>query len=415
MAKTYSWSEMQSFMKCQRQHELTYHENLQKIPTKASEARIFGTVMHAAMAANLHNQHRPYEQRRKIAANEAHRVIDLETLPNKLLQTANGEVIDTFYYMMMEEMHYFVPVLIEYVLQHIDLDRFYVPKAGEILPLGDWAFCDNCKGSGLVNVASKSCPSCFGIGFDKTYGRMCGCVEAKDCSACAGSGYSTAKAEALMIEWRFEHGYFNGIIDAMLCDRHTQDIILVDWKFRKQFPNSEVAALDGQLPFYAAVLNGMGAQITKTIMWQIRRSVPKPATINQNGMPSIAAQDTTWEYWVETLPSDLRDKLHLNEWRDKLEGKLKDTADYINPIINHVNETSSDLAMDNALAVVRSMEFARKLYEEGHAMPAALNTEACKFCDFFTLCRSPFKWGGDARELIALEYEQRRGREDVTE
>lgn len=407
----YSWTAMQAFMTCNRKFELSQIENIERMPSEKNEARLLGVCLHAGMAANLLSQQHPLEHRVKIAIEAAEKALKLETVPNKLIKGLDGKpTIDTIYYLMLEGIHQQLPRLLEYIIPQIDLERYYVPLAGAILAEGVWSKCDNCAGSGMVAGGNPSCTKCYGLGHDKTYMRTCSCYGEYVCSSCNGKGHSANKKMQRMVEWKFEFENFTGYIDALLYDRQTGDFVLVDWKFRSKFTHDETAALDGQLPFYAACLNAMGANITATVMYQIRTAIPKPAAINQNGQPSIAAQDTTWEYWLKTLPLDLRRRLDLDEWRLKLENKLKSERDYINPVEALVTEKSSELALDNARMTARMMEAAKRIYQDGYALPATLNDNACKWCDFLRLCRSPLKYGGDATAIIDEEYQQRRGR-----
>lgn len=409
----YSWTAMQTFARCNRAFELGYRENIELIPNETNEARLTGMVLHAGMAANLLTQREPLDERIKIAIKAAERALEQETIPNKLIRGLDGnQVIDTFYYLMLEGIHQQIPRLLEYIIPQFDLERYYVPLAGELLPKGDWCKCDICSGSGKVRHGQTTCNRCYGLGTDKSYGRECSCVIEDECQNCDSTGFAESKMRQPMVEWKFEFEDFTGIIDAVLYDRETGEFIMVDWKFRSKFVADEIAAMDGQLPFYAACLNAMGAKISQTVMYQVRRAVPKPAVINQNKMPSIAAQDTTWSYWLETLPSDLRDKLDLGEWQVKLEHKLKSETDYINPIAMIVTDKSSEIALNNARMIVAMMEVANRMYDDGYAMPATLNDTACKWCDFKMLCRAGLKYGGDTQQLIEDEFQQRRGRQE---
>lgn len=383
---TVSWSQMLAYLQCPRKHELSYFDNLERIPNAMNKSRMYGTVFHAAMAENLRLHDMPINHRIVQSRQAAFAALEEETLPQKTVMTGEGKVIlDQSYYDMVNEIGTSIPPIIEFAIRNIDFTRFRPVKAGELF--------------GLTSPAVR-CDACDGQGVEMTYGRKC--------PVCNGLGYNAEKADALVIEWVFEYGSFKGIVDAVLYDAWSDEFILVDWKLRYAFPHDDVAAMDGQLAFYAALLNDMGARIRKTVMWQFRRAVPQLARLNQNGMPSVAAQTTTWEYWWETLPSDLRAKLNEAEWRATMEGKVKDLSYFTNPVTSPVTQMSSRNAMDNALLVLDAIRNAGKRYDDAIPAPAILSSNGCQYCDFFKLCANPFKYGGDATNIIQFEYRPRR-------
>jgi hypothetical protein len=390
---TVSWSQMLTYMTCGRKHELAYFENLERIPNAMNKARMYGTAFHAAMAENLRLWGEPINKRIQWARREGLKSLDEETLPQKTVLNGEGKpVLDQSYYNMVNEIRTALPAIIEFAVRNIDFERYQPVTIGKLFGLNSYLVaCDECKGEGHGNYEDT------GAGYD--------------CRACDTTGMDNKKVHTPIIEWEFQYGSFKGIVDAVLLDTWTNEYVVVDWKLRYMFQSDDVAALDGQLAFYAALLNSMGARITKAVMWQFRRSVPQPAKLNQNGMPSVAAQTTTFDYWWDTLPSDLQGKLKRDEWAKTLEGKVKDISYFVNPVSTPVTEGSSKTALDNAYLVLNAIQNASIKNSQGIPAPALLGGQTCQFCDFFRLCSGAFKYGGDATLLIQLEYRPRRTEE----
>lgn len=397
----YSWSQMQSYAKCGRAHEMGYIEGYEKTPSAGNRARYYGSAFHAGMAAALVMSRKdvPVEELLKTAVGAARKALDDMTIQNKIVTGTDGKSYDDKdYYDMMHEIGQAIPTILRYYIPMIDFARYYVPMVHEVITVSPQTLpCKHCNGSGWSVPPITS-------GEDAT-----------ECTVCDGTGINRAAAEQPMVEFYFQYGKFSGIIDAVLYDRNTGQFVLVDWKLRKSFPMDELAAIDGQLGFYAACLEKMGATISETIMWQFKLQTPKPANINKNGLPSIAAQDTTWEYWVETLPSPTLKLIKLDEWKVTMADKLKSVEDYSRPVRTPVSDFMLLAAYDNALEIVHMIEVSQARYLEGRPAMAVLGSNACSFCDFKLLCASVFKHGGDAAALLDLHYQKRSHEYEVSE
>lgn len=343
-----SWSEMKTYLHCPRKHELAYMENLELAVSVGNKNRYWGTVFHAGVAEFLRTG-----DTHKAIVNARAELIAMTVL-NKTYTKDGQRIIDDAYYAMIEEIHHHIPELL----------LFYLPRLG---------------------IGTQ-----YRVAVDTDIW-----------------GDGTAEGTPI-IEYSFDHNGIKGIVDALLIDLETGEQVLADWKLRASFPFDEYAALDGQLPLYAAVLNEMGACITTICMWQMRRQTPKPARLLMSGLPSTAVQDTTWEYWLETLPPDLRRKLDLEDWADALKDKLKSEDEYVRRIYSTVSATSSMLALANAHSAIELIRQAEENHVLGATSPAILDVYGCKFCDFVKLCSTVLKYGGDAKQLISENYVPRR-------
>ena len=212
------------------------------------------------------------------------------------------------------------------------------------------------------------------------------------------------ESDDLAVEWGFEvpfDGYtVKGIIDAVVRDTVTGELVIMDWKLRQQFTSLDVAQVDGQLHFYAAALKRMGGvPIDRVVQWQFRSKLPSPASISlRNSKPNTGAEsyDTTWERWCATLPAGIV----AAEYEELMRPKMKDESAFSMPCESLVTEESMYMAECNTNAAV-SMLKATSVF------PAVMSAQKCQFCPFVRLCSGALRYGGDVTSVIDEYYQKR--------
>lgn len=361
-----SWSLIQTFLSCQRKYELTYLEGLSK-PSGDQYNLFLGSAFHAgiefALAAYA-NDMADYvlpEVDVAGAVDAALQQVKDATVLNKTIydREAGGTVPDRAYYAMMQDVRNEVPKLLRYHIPLMGIGTKYVPVT---------------KGE-IFGRSSEWFPV-----------------------------IETDKELALEMRLKFPiegtDDFITGIVDAVLRDIETDELIVFDWKTRGVFPYDSLAQVDGQLSLYAAVLNAMGANITRTIMYQFSTKLPSPASISaKNSRPNVgaASYSTTWEVWKATLPPNISPEKYEAEIRPKL---MLD-SDFQHPVECVVTEYSTKMAFDNVYATLEAIQNAKK---SKYGFPAILGSNGCKFCDFLPLCANALKFGGDVSELIERDY-----------
>lgn len=354
---TVSWSKMQTFLKCQRQYELSYVEGLDAKPKADDRPKLLGSAIHAAIQAAIQYVFQtvtPDEKElTRLAVQAARNYIRDNTVANATVYNyeRGQHEVNSAYYDMMNELLIVAPVLAEYHVPRIGIGKRFRPVSrGELV-----------KGAG---------------------------------DTCA-------------VEWTINHKLkthtITGIVDTVLWDEEAGDYVIVDWKVRDSFPHDTMALLDGQLHLYAAILNAQGAKIGRVCMFQLKSKTPSPASISvRTSLPNTgaASYDTTWEYWVKTLPAGINPE----EYREQMLPKLKQDSDFIRPVFNGVTATSSSLALDNALQTITAMVQANKQLAKGEGLPAVLSSTQCRFCPFWRLCAGALRYGGDVTEVVETEY-----------
>ncbi len=374
-----SWSAVSNFLACQRKYELANVNGLSRKPSVDSYALMQGSAFHAGLEAALKASFEGYSEPTTAAKHAAREYLKTATIRNKTKFNwdTRTEEHDSEYYAMMSELSQIVPVLLAYHVPLLQLgDKWRVPSKGEVL------------------------------GYDQTL---------------MDSGekwYATnPELHEPAIEWQFEHilnadgDYLKGLVDTVLQDIETGEFVVVDWKTRKAFPYDSLALIDGQLHLYAGVLNEMGADITRVIMWQFKTKIPSKAELSQAKktymQPSTgrASYDTTWEVWAASLPKGVDPAKYEEEMRPK----MKEDSDFQRPIEGRVTESSSSLMFDNVHAALASIKHSKTL----ETMPAALGSKACQYCDFARLCANGFRYGGDVTDILERDYVIRDGYGEV--
>lgn len=367
-----SWSAVSNYLSCQRKYELANVNGLSRKPSVESYALMQGSAFHAgletALKVSFENDGDPV-----IAARAAARdYLRTATIVNKTRFNweTRREEHDGEYYSMMSDLSQIVPALLAYHIPLIGLGvKWRVPSKAEVL------------------------------GYP---------ADATDIDVSLGEP---------AIEWQFEHilnaegDYLKGLVDSVLQDMETGEFVVADWKTRKAFPYDSLALIDGQLHLYAGVLNEMGANISRVVMWQFKTKTPSKAELStakktyMQPMTGRAGYDTTWEYWVNTLPAGI----DPSKYEEEMRPKMKTDSDFQRPVEGRVTESSSMLMFDNVHAALASIKHSKTLA----TMPAALGSKACQYCDFARLCSNGFRYGGDVTEILERDYVVRDGYGEV--
>ena len=212
-----------------------------------------------------------------------------------------------------------------------------------------------------------------------------------------------------MVEYKFHYGAFTGVVDAIMYDRSLKAHVIVDWKLRKNMSHPMDIQVDGQLQFYAACLNSMGANIEIAYLWEFRNAIPKPVQMTKKGTPNLTAmKSTTWEMFWDTLPYGIKESRSKEEWQEFARDRVKGKEEYAKAHEIPITKNSSELALYNAITVANMLVDARIALKNGRSMPAWLSSFGCRFCEFNKLCASPLQYGDDPTEMIEQHYTPRR-------
>lgn len=268
--------------------------------------------------------------------------------------------------------------------------------------------CRNCGNSGFVQVESGhtpiECAECHGDGHNP-------------CETCNSEGKTYD--DTPVVEYEFtvnisDDVALHGYVDAVLIDIETGECVIVDWKTTQSVRDATTAMLDDQLHLYAAALNHSGGNISRVVMWQFRKSVPKPANINKNEQPSVAAQATTWDVWYNTLPPRTKSIVDadLAKWEAWATQKLKSEAEFNSPIESHITHGSNYTAIENLLAVAGYANWIRERAKSGQVVPAIADggfNGTCQYCPFRMLCVDTLRYGSpDFQDVLESNFVKRQ-------
>jgi len=197
-----------------------------------------------------------------------------------------------------------------------------------------------------------------------------------------------------------------GIIDAVLVDNTTGDYILYDWKVRGKLLPLQHVVMDMQLPLYATILNGfafdkgLSATIDVVRMYQMLSSPPKPAKLTQKNVPSIQASASYWEFWWESIPYPIRNKLDPSTWYDKMVtgGKLRDKSDWI--AYEDIPVTGST-SIEVSLMVENTINRIERAIADKYFLPV-WGSYNCQTCQYAKLCMA--RRDGDWVDDVVAEH-----------
>lgn len=194
-----------------------------------------------------------------------------------------------------------------------------------------------------------------------------------------------------------------GIIDAVLFDTKSSSYVLFDWKVRGRLLATAQAQMDSQLPLYATVLNEIAdkASVDTAVMFQMLNTPAKPAKLNKDGKPSIAAQASYWDFWWNSIPEPLREKLKQDEWyKVMVEGnKLRDRESWVEAVeYAIIPPLMQEIAENTELTI-------KKIHEavETDTWLRQYSAHGCEFCQFKNLCLQA-RTGGDEQFAVDTLY-----------
>jgi len=348
---------MAKFHQCQRKYGLSYIEELERNPSAERRAPMLGSAFHEGVAAYLKSP--DHDIRDAINTARAYVLKALEE--NILLLDANNNfTTDYDYYNMVTELQPTVLKMLEFYLPRLGIDtEWRVATMSELFPTRGFGI----EGS-LQRVVEKE--------FEIEYG-----------------GYT-----------------FKGIVDAVLVNLADDELVMVDWKTRAKFPQDALVHIDGQLPFYAALHNHIGANIKSVAMWQFLTSTPKPAVMLKSGQPSRDKKKlgaTTWEAWSSTLPLPHKPEKYEAEFRP-LMGSIER---FIYTAWDEITDRSSSIALRNAVSTAKAIDAAHIMYKSGMPLPAVLSSMGCQFCEFQALCEAPLKFGFPPDDIVVARYRRK--------
>ena len=392
------WSGISTFMGCQRAYDLSYREGLVRNGGSDSRSRILGSHVHAGIHAAL-NYYFNTERELHPATFQRELPRIMERLVGKAVQavrdynneiTEKGRTVvlypngsiepDVEYYGMMSAIVVQAVSIVRYQLPVLGLGRQYrVASIGEVLgqsgsiynvPMTEWNF-------HLFAHRDDS---------DGSYALLRDYEE----------GDSDFYDGDMHVEPSFD---LTGTADAVLQDLHTGEYILFDWKCRKQMPDNRLVDLDGQLRYYAAVINYISGHpiINRTCQYQMSQSVPRPAEFTEKTKRvSMAAIISTWEVWSQSL----RDiGIDPEPFRERMEPKLRTEEDFRRPVFTPVTPISSARILNIVLNIGQKIEQS----ERDDSFPPMPSLYGCEFCDFKAICSADLN-GGDPFYVRETEY-----------
>ncbi len=189
---------------------------------------------------------------------------------------------------------------------------------------------------------------------------------------------------------------FAGVIDAVLRNRNTGLIEVIDWKVRRSFTGLDAEQLNSQIGIYQHALRTLGVDAAVGVVYQIKNEAPKTPGLNKadkNGVQAMSRQKITTD-WPTYKAALIEAGLNPEDYEDMAE-KLSD-VEWFRPLMVIRTERVTTALWENMV------EHARRISEETR-FPRSWGYP-CQHCHFKEWCQAEL-YDYDTDELLEERYE----------
>ena len=216
-----------------------------------------------------------------------------------------------------------------------------------------------------------------------------------------------------LIEYKFEHPLFKGVIDAILFDEEVNEFVLIDWKLRANISSMDSVRIDSQLPFYVGIINLIGGRVTRAIQWQFKRKLPQKARLSkkvlkdgENASILSPTKITTLDYLISSLPDDWTGS--VDDVRDKFSDHRNVRGDGYFQWKTEIPVTGSSLTnvYYNQYYTSQMIDAAEGMAENGVLLPGLMSSYECPRCEYKDICRLQLE-GKDISHVLQRDFDIR--------
>ena len=196
--------------------------------------------------------------------------------------------------------------------------------------------------------------------------------------------------------------WLHGFIDAILRDKTTNEVWIVDYKFRRSLADADDEAYNMQNATYMYAAKYLGLQLTGTITYQSLNQVPAIPALNKNGTVSRAKIKTDWETYSAFL------EIHGQNPEDYAEEMIPKLADieWIRPIKEFRNEETLKRIWKEVIVSASDQIFKAYKAKTDKTCIKSMFAFNCKMCQFAQLCQGELR-NYDASYLKNTVYMQK--------
>lgn len=188
---------------------------------------------------------------------------------------------------------------------------------------------------------------------------------------------------------------FSGVVDVLLEDIHTGELVVLDWKTRASFTSYEDELLSTQNAVYQYIMSHIIEKpIARSIVYQIRSKIPSTPKLNKNGTMSRSKVSTTWEVYKRAL---LENGLNPVDYEDMQQHYEAQEDKFFNVVDITRTELSQAIYWNNIHKHISNIQSVLN--------PAMAFGTACQGCEFRSWCTAQVS-GLDPQDLLGEIYEQ---------
>ncbi len=186
-----------------------------------------------------------------------------------------------------------------------------------------------------------------------------------------------------------------GHIDAVLRDKETGEIWIVDYKTRTKFKDDEEELYNLQLSLYTKMLESrLGCKIAGTMIWQVSNRLEESPRMLKSGTMSREKINCSWDKYKKCLLEKGLDPADYFDMQRKLDLKSEFSC-----LVNRKDPMIIDTIFNETIDILFSMR-------DNNIKHRNLIPNNCNFCDYKKICRAELS--GMSTDLILKNNYKRR-------
>lgn len=194
---------------------------------------------------------------------------------------------------------------------------------------------------------------------------------------------------------------FIGIVDAVMKEKDTGLIHIIDWKTRASFTDYTQEVIDMQIPVYMHVLKDLGITVDVATIYQIKQKAPSIPALNKDGTTSRRYIATTWGVYEASL---IANGENPEDYIEEMKPKLSN-VEFFKPTTFKVGLDTASILWDNMVNVANQAE--------AMSSPSGVYGYPCRFCTYKEICFAQIA-GYDVEDLVSMLYDTVEKEEDAT-
>ena len=194
----------------------------------------------------------------------------------------------------------------------------------------------------------------------------------------------------------------HGFIDLIVKDKNTNQIWLVDYKFRSTLEDPSSESFNMQNAVYMKASEYLGLQCVGSMTYQYLNQAPSIPKLNKNGTVSRALIKTNWATYASFCASVGQDP---NDYAEEMIPKLS-SIEWSRPVFEYRSDDMVNNMFDNIITPsIKNITSIKKAYSKGTMKTniACMYPMNCRLCSFVEVCQGEIR-GYDVEYIKEAEF-----------